>query len=391
MSFFTSNFFLDFLLFFSFFAGFLWFYYYCGLYLFSTPKPRKEYAGKVAAIIPTYNEDSKNLRDTIKCIRECEDIETFVFVDDGSKNNVKQTLTKLLPQSNYIICEKNQGKRHAQYEGIDYLTKKYGEDYFDCFVMLDSDTTFRKDAIYNLIQKMQFRDVGAVTANVLVKNRTDNLLTRGLSAMYWSSSNIWRQAPANYGYMQVTNGQLSVYRAKPLIWFRDKYLGQTFCGNKCAFSDDRWFTQHLQTDYNLRIEYEKSAIAYTYVPNMIQPCWKMMLRWKKGSLRETLLITKHIKRHPMLVLDCWWNHLVSIFQLIVRVSILILTLFHPIVFLYYLAIVTVISIVYGLNMLLENPKEIIWRIYYSFLNELIFGWLIVFAIKDLKNQGWETR
>jgi len=391
MSIFTSNLFLNYLLFFSIFAGSLWFYYYLGLYGFESSKPKKQYKKRVCAIIPTYNEDEKNLVDTIKSIQNCKEIDYFVFVDDGSKNNVKEVLRENLNPENYIICAKNGGKRQAQAEGMESIVKRFGLAYFDSVVMLDSDTTFEKDAIKNLIQRMQFEDVGAVTANVKVKNRTDNFLTRCLSAMYWSSSNIWRQAPANYGYMQVTNGQLSVYRFIYIYDLLPAYLNQTFMGQKCAFSDDRWFTQHLQTDYNLRVDYEPTAVAYTYVPNKFKNTWKMFLRWKKGSMRETLLVTKHLFRKPLLVIDCWANHLVSLMQLSIRLVIIYLAFIHPMIIIYYLLIITAVSIVYGFDMLINNPKEIPYRIGYSILNELIFGWITIQAIYTIKNQGWGTR
>ena len=391
IDFFTSTFFVNYLLFFSVFAITLWIYYYFGLYGLSNPIPNQSYTKRVCAVIPTYNESQENLIDTIYCIKNCKEIEDFVFVDDGSKNNVSEVLKQFLPKENYIIADKNGGKREAQAIGMRHFVNKYSQTYFDSVVMLDSDTTFKEDAIEKLLRRMSKKNMGAVTANVQVKNREDNFLTRCLSAMYWSSSNIWRQAPANYGYMQVTNGQLSVYKFKPIYELLPIYLTQTFWGQKCAFSDDRWFTQHLQTDYSLLIDYEKESIAYTYVPNTFKSCWKMFLRWKKGSLRETLLVSKHITTNPMLVLDCWWNHLVSLFQVTIRVSVIILTFFFPMVLLYYLGVVCFISLIYGFNMIVENPREIPFRLGYSMLNEFIFGWQIIIGIYQIRNQGWATR
>ncbi len=389
---FMNNLMINYIFGFSVFASLLWFYYYFGLYFLSTPTPTKKYKGRKALIVPVYNENSKELTDTINSVKRVRhEFDAILFVNDGSTNDVAEVLKKNLEEKEYYNMFRNRGKREAQAKGIQLLTDCYGKDYFDSFVMMDSDTVLTRTSVRNLCRKMVFEDVGGVTAQILVKNKTTNFLTRCMSAMYWSSSNIWRQAPANYGYQQVMNGQLTVYRAKPIIELLPKYITQTFRGVKCTYSDDRWLTHHLQTDFGLRMEYEREAIAYTYVPETFKGAWKMLMRWKKGSLRETLLVTKHFFRKPLLVLDCWWNHLVSIGQLIIRIIVVVIAFSFPLVLLYYFMIIAMISVVYGFDMLIRNPKEIPYRVGWSFLNEFYFGFIIVGAIFGLQRQSWETR
>jgi hyaluronan synthase len=387
----SSNIFLNFIMIFSTIASTLWFFYYFGLYAILDRRPNKAYNGRLCLLCPVYNEDLNNLENTIKRAKENKYLDELMFVNDGSQNDVSSVLKNNLEDWQYVDNKINQGKRHAQADGIKKIRKLYGDNYFDAFVMIDSDTLIEPNTIHELKKKLAFNNVGAVTAQVLVANRTENILTRALSAMYWSSSQIWRKSATRYNYCQTTNGQLTVYRAKPIIELLPQYLTQTFLGNKCAFSDDRWFTQHLQTDYNLRIEYEERAIAYTYVPNSYRKAWKMLLRWKKGSLRETLLVTKHFFKKPLLVLDCWWNQLVAIGQLVIRLSIIMLMFVNPLVILWYLMIVGIISMIYALDMIFHDPKQIPWRIAWSWMNELYFGYLIIFAVKGIRNQGWGTR
>jgi len=394
IEFFSSNFWYGYLLYFSIFAQVLWFYYYYGLYFVKIEDVKlKKYTGKTCVIVPSFNEDLVNLKDTIESVKNADGVDHMIFINDGSSRNDPLSLFVNSLQSNeYIYYKDNRGKRDGQVAGIFYAKKLFGENYFDTYIFMDSDTVVEKDTFTKLIRQMANPKVGAVTAQILVKNKDSNWITKSIAAMYWSASNIWRQAPANYGYMQVTNGQLSCYRAKYIDKLLPQYINQKFMGRICSMSDDRWFTQHLQIDFGLQIKYEKEAIAYTYIPEKILPAYKMFLRWKRGSLRETLLVAKHIKTKPLLVIDCWWNNLVSVFQCILRIGIIILIFFFPIVILYYMTIVAVISTYYGLEMLIHEPKQIPYRILYSFLNELVFGWVIIHAIITISQQGrWATR
>jgi hypothetical protein len=117
-----------------------------------------------------------------------------------------------------------------------------------------------------------------------------------------------------------------------------------------------------------------------------------MLRWKKGSLREGILVTKDILNKPLLVLDVWWNHSVTFLQGILRLLILGYIIFHPTAIIYYLLVTIMISLIYGLEMVIRNPREVPYRLGYSILNELIFGYIIFHAIWEIKKQGkWSTR
>lgn len=377
-----------FLLFFAITAKSLWFFYYFGMYSFKK-KEYGDYVGKIALICPVYNENSKALKDCIKSVEQQTGFNQIVFINDGSTNkDVIKTLKETCTSKSIIIdLKKNVGKRKAQYEGMKILDKNT-----DVVVMIDSDTVFIKDTLNNLLKPMNDSEIGGVTAQILVKNKDTNLITKSTAAMYWSASNIWREAPSRYGFVQVTNGQLSCYRYNALIDLMDRYINQYFMGVNCTMSDDRWLTHHLQIEYNYKIIYEKSAIAYTSVPETLKGSFKMFLRWKMGSLRESILILKNTFKKPILVLDIWWNHLVSILQMIVRITIIISSFFYPIIFVWYLLIMTMISLLFGFEMIWENKKDIPYRIIYTLLNEFYYWLVLPLAIIKIRQQGkWATR
>lgn len=377
-----------FLLFFSILAKSLWFFYYFGMYAYEK-KTYPEYNGKIALICPTYNEAKLQLRDTIQSIQKYgQQLNQVIFINDGSSNlSVIKTLKKYCNNETIIDLKHNVGKRKAQYEGMKLVEKNT-----DIIVFIDSDTVFVEDTLKNLLKPMNDKEIGGATAQILVKNKNTNIITKSTASMYWSASNIWREAPSKYGFIQVTNGQLSCYRYKPIMNMMKEYISQMFMGVNCTMSDDRWITHHLQTDYNYKITYEKSSIAYTYVPETLKASFKMFLRWKMGSLRESILILKRAWRHPILTIDIWWNHIVAILQSVVRVSIFITALFYPIILLYYIIVMTIISLLFAFEMICENIKDIPYRIIYTWLNETYYWLVLPLAIIKIKQQGkWGTR
>lgn len=389
-NFFTSGFWLIFLLFFSLFAKCLWFFYYFSLYAFNSKQKYPLFKGKTALIVPVYNENGDKLKDTIIHAKRAKGLNQLIFVNDGSTDN---HVLKILRENNldhsYTIVnlQQNVGKRKAQKSGIEKSDKDV-----DIFVFMDSDTILREDSVIELTRPMVDENIGGTTACILCRNRNDNILTKAISAMYWSASNIWRKAPSNLGFVQVTNGQLSCYRANIIRELIPRYTNQKFMGGICTFSDDRWITHHIQLDYNKKILYVPKSVAETYIPNTFNGAYKMFLRWKQGSFREAFLIIPQFFKKPLLVVDVWANHLVNIMQTIVRLGIIILAFYYPSILLHYFVVIVIISLLFAFQMIIENPKEVPYKILYSFLNEIIFGWITIHALLKIKNQGkWGTR
>lgn len=389
-SFFSSNGWRAFLLFFALFAKSLWlFYYYC-LYGIKKIKYTRKFKGKTALIVPTYNESPERLIDTINHAKRARGLDEIIFIDDGSDSDeVSNVLNKHCKgKCKKVILPWNVGKRKAQFEGVQKASKDV-----DVFVFMDSDTILQRNSVLELTKPMINKEIGGVTGCILVKNKDDNFLTKMLSAMYWSASNIWREAPSKLGFVQVTNGQLSCYRASIIRDILPKYVSQKFMGQECTLSDDRYLTHHIQTDYKKRIIYQKSAVVYTYVPNTFRSVYKMFLRWKRGSWRESILVLKRANKHPLLVADIWANHAVQIMQAIVRIGIIIIAIFiTPNILLYYLIVISIISLLFGFHMIVENTRELGYRILYSIFSEIYFSWSYLHALLTIHRQGkWITR
>src|SRR3989344_3120864 len=376
-----------FLIVFAILAKSLWFFYYFMLYAVKDVV-YAPYNGKVAMIVPIFNEDEAILEQTIKRVKAAEGIHEVIYVNDGSTNNAKAILDRY-NGGDYTIVElkENRGKRVAQFEGM----KNISPD-IDVVVFMDSDTLLLRNSITELVKPMNEESIGGVTACIKVANRDKGLLTKSIAAMYWSASNIWRKAPSKVGYMQVTNGQLSCYRTELLWKLMPGYTDQVFMGRKCTLSDDRYITHYLQTEFGKKIVYAEKAVAFTVVPETLQKAYKMFLRLKLGSIREALLIGRKIRKKPLLVVDVWANHLIALFQTIVRIAILIIAVRNPVILVYYFGIILIVSLMFALDMIVKNIKEVPYRILFSILDEVYFRWVFLHALFTIRNQNnWGTR
>ncbi|MCM2325359.1 MAG: glycosyltransferase [Candidatus Woesearchaeota archaeon] len=381
-----SEYWLDFLIVFALFAKSLWFFYYFSLYAFEGHKSRK-YEAKTTLIIPVFNEHEDKLKETILSIKKAKGVDEIIFVNDGSDNNTLHILNQNNHDDYKIIdIKQNGGKRNAHYEGI-----KASDKDTEIFVFIDSDTVLLEDSILNLKKYMYDNEVGGVTGCVLVKNRT-NFLSKCLSAMFWTGSKITKQATSNLGFVQVSTGALSSYRAYYLRKIMPYYVKQSFLGVNCTLSDDRYLTHYIQTVYKKKIVYADDAIAYTYVPETFKAAYKMFLRWKRGALREAILSLQKFKEHPLLVFDIWANQIITFMRFIVKFAFIGTLVINPLYFFYYLLMIAIISTFFAIDMLFKNPKEIIYRIAYSFLDDFIFSWTYIHAWLTIREQGkWITR
>jgi len=398
INFFITKPWITFILIFALFAKSLWFYYYFGLYAFSRKEYNTKFTGKTALIVPCFNEDLEKLDDTIKHALDCEGIDEYVFIDDGSKNDVASIFQKYhhpfyfanTPNKKltFVQSPKNVGKRNAQALGF----KQVSND-VKIFICMDSDTILQKNSITELLKPFNDKEIGGTTACILVRNEKKNLLTRAITSMYWSASKIWRQAPSSYDFVQVTNGQLSAYRKELIDDMLPNYLNQKFMGVTCTLSDDRYITHHIQTDYAKKVVYVDTAEVYTYIPETYIGAYKMFLRWKRGSWRESVLVLSRTMKKPLLVADVWANHTIQIMQTIVRIAIVIIAItYSPMVILHYFGVVIFLSLLFGYHMIWEKPSLLPYRIIYSLMNEIFFGWTHVVALFTIHKQGsWSTR
>ncbi|GLS36297.1 chitooligosaccharide synthase NodC [Mesorhizobium tianshanense] len=241
----------------------------------------------VDVIVPSFNEDPSALSACLASIASQQyagKLRVYV-VDDGSANrDVVVPVHGAFagdPRFNFILLDKNVGKRKAQ---IVAIRRSSG----DLVLNVDSDTTLASDVVAKLALKMQDPAVGAAMGQLVASNRGDTWLTRLIDMEYWLACNEERAAQARFGAVMCCCGPCAMYRRSALLLLLDQYETQLFRGKPSDFGEDRHLTI-LMLKAGLRTEYVPDAIAATIVPDRLGPYLRQQLRWARSTFRDTLL------------------------------------------------------------------------------------------------------
>jgi hyaluronan synthase len=371
--------------------SYLWLVYFLLFYsLLKKTKYDLNYRKPVSVVIPCYNEPYENLKNCVDSIIKAKGEKQIILVNNNSKMpSCLEAIEEYKKNPNVeVYNEKRQGKRFGHSKG---LSKAKHE----IVVFVDSDTIIDENAIIELVIPFQDERIGGVTGQIRVSNRKDNLITRSIDAMFWGASNIYRRASTGIGFMQVMPGALSAYRKENLLKLEDMYLNQKFLGSPCAISDDRFLTMRIQTRLNKKIHFTDKAIAYTSMPSTFRGFWKTLVRWRRGMIREVLLLWKEPRKNARILFwDTQFNFAVLNIVIVLRIIYLIFLIIHPSIInlLYGLFWLVVMNILWGAYILVNKPSLFPFKVTYSFFYE--FFWIFTYfdAIIHIKNQGgWVTR
>ena len=365
---------------------YIWYRY---IFLFSREKiyAPLDYDPLISIIIPTYNEQPDYLEKCIESIINADGNKEIYIIDAGSKDKTTKKILKDLkvkyPELIIHSFKENSGKRKAH----EYAFKKAKGEFL---VTIDSDTIVNKDAFTNLIRPFSDKKVGAITGNIKVYNRNDNIISKMISARYWSAFNFERNSLSNWCIVTCCSGPLSAYRKEYVMPILKEYSNQMFLGKECTYGDDRALTRLILKDYD--IVFARNSIAYTGCPTKLKDFLKQQIRWKKSWFRETYLTTKFMwKRSKLLSWEIFITTILPFLGLFVRLSLIISFFIYPIILLYYIMTIIIMAIIRNMYMLFENPREFIYSIPYAFIHETLIFWLYPIALIQLNDTGWGTR
>ncbi len=366
------------------------------LYTLYKPYEDKNYRPTVTVIVPAFNEGAfveKSLRSLIRCTYPKDKMQ-IIAIDDGSKDDTFDHILKVAKKYPDLIkairFEKNKGKREAMSVGVENAT---GE----IIVFIDSDTRIKKDAIQHLIAPFEDPKIGGTTGKVRVENQNKNFLTRMLGVRYIMSFDFYRSTSSVFGAITCLSGVISAYRKEHLIEILPEWRNQVFLGRACTFGDDRSLTNHiLKRDY-LTV-YSRNAVAYTLAPETIIKLFKMLIRWNKSFLRETLVLMQYIlkpknmRKRKMLLYEAVMTTIMPPLMMVIIISIYIRIAMDP---LYLLTVILSITLMSMLYMIFYVKAERNWRfvygIVYAFFFMSILIWLMPYAFLTIGRTHWGTR
>lgn len=229
----------------------------------------------VSVIVPVLNEEN-TIEWTIRSLKEqtYKNLE-IIIVDDGSTDRTPEickSLKKLGGVSYYRFSERA-GKSAALNYGLGFAKGKY-------VVFVDSDTTFDRDAFFNLIKGFADPRVGAVAGNLRPRNTKRNLLTTLQHIEYLFSISMGRRFRAFCGILPVISGAFGGFR-------RDIVSLKTIGGHDPGPGNDSDLTIRVRK-LGYKIAFAPEAICLTNVPETFYGLIKQRWRWDRNLIKNRL-------------------------------------------------------------------------------------------------------
>lgn len=352
---------------------------------------------KITVIIPAYNE-GKTIYETVLSVVNCSYPKRkmkIITVDDGSNDDtylyMKRIKTQFPRQINLIRFPKNKGKRQALYEAY----KKYKSPYI---ITVDSDTILEKNAIKEILSPLIInKKIGAVTGRIKVINNRANVFTRMLNAHFAMAFDFTRAIQSTYASVFCLSGAFSAFKSSVLNRVINRWVKQKFLNKSCTYGEDRSLTNHiLRTGFGTF--FQRSAISYTIVPEKLKNILKMLTRWARSNIRESIIFSSimwNSKRKG--------NRILPFVEFFSTNSLMIL---HFILFYYFLFSgfinghflfrVLSYSVLFGFLYMLyyfriEGKGDFPYILVFSIFSSIFMIWIFTAAGFTLTKQSWSTR
>jgi peptidoglycan/xylan/chitin deacetylase (PgdA/CDA1 family)/glycosyltransferase involved in cell wall biosynthesis len=222
----------------------------------------------VSVIVPAYNE-AANIAATVRSLvaSRYPRLEVIV-VDDGSSDGTAEIVERLGLPGVRVVRQANAGKPAALNTGARHARG-------GLLVLVDGDTVFQPDTVYNLVQGFADPAVGAISGNTKVANRR-RLLGRWQHLEYVIGFNLDRRMYDVLGCMPTIPGAIGAFRREVFA-----EVGGVPTG---TLAEDTDLTMAILRA-GWQVVYEERAIAWTEAPSSLRQLWRQRYRWCYGTMQ----------------------------------------------------------------------------------------------------------
>lgn len=273
----------------------------------------------ITILIAAYNEES-SISDTLHSIsmQQYPGPMRVVAINDGSTDRTAELLDQAAgdyPWLDVIHMPKNSGKSAALNTGFGTVTS-------DLVITIDGDSYLYRDALANLVRRMQEdpESTAAVAGAVLVRNSRKNLVTRVQEWDYFHGIAAVKRIQSLYQGTLVAQGAFSIYRAEAL-----RQVG----GWQDVVGEDIVLTWAL-LEAGYRVGYSENACLFTNAPETWRQFVRQRQRWSRGLIEAFKSHWRLLFKARFSTMFIWWNALFPYLDLVyslVFVPGLILALF----------------------------------------------------------------
>ena len=242
------------------------------------PKVKDEtYKPFVSVMIPAHNEESV-ISSTIARVFEM-DYPNFevIVIDDRSKDNTASVIKDL--ENNYNGRLKTLIRSKGAFPGKsavlnDALNLAKG----DAILVFDADAQMNKDFLTNLVYELRPKDVGAVQARKVVKNKDVNLLTKCQNNEMTIDTSCQVTRDAVKGAVELRgNGEL----------IKREALEDIGGWNNYTITDDLDMSTRLHIK-GWDVRFCKDTVVYEEGIMYLMPLYRQRRRWLEGTIRRYL-------------------------------------------------------------------------------------------------------
>ncbi len=249
----------------------------------------------ITIVIPAYNE-GRQVFDTVRSIMASDypiSRMQVICVDDGSADDTWQWMLKArqaFPRRLQLIRQRrNGGKRHALMAGFRRASG-------DVWITIDSDSEVLPHTLRHLVSPFVVDSrVGAAAGNVRILNSDDGVIPKMMDVNFTMSFDFLRSGQSFYGGVLCTPGALSAYRASVIRRHLPRWSRQSFMGTQAMIGEDRALTNCVIGN-GYRVVYQREAVVLTKMPCTYGGLRRMLLRWARSNVRESLVMATFLFR-----------------------------------------------------------------------------------------------
>jgi len=224
----------------------------------------------VSILVPAFNE-AVGIERSVRSLAGSRFPARFevLVIDDGSTDGTADLVEALGLARVRVLRQANRGKSAALNAGL--TAAKH-----DIVVTVDGDTVFEPDALMHVVAPFRDADVGAVSGNTKVGNRS-GLLGRWQHIEYVMAFSLDRRMYEMLDCMPTVPGAIGAFRRAALV-----DVGG-FSGATLAEDTDITLAVGIA---GWRVEYASDARAWTEAPSTLHALWRQRTRWSYGTLQS---------------------------------------------------------------------------------------------------------